>query len=123
LPVENQGHRFGARLERRGRLVVLELLGELDIAVRDEAARALEQTIKSASGGVVVNLDGLSFMDATGVHCLFTAKALADAAGTRLAVLHGRGPAHRVLALTCMDQVIEMVDGLDQLEPLVRSVG
>ena len=123
MPVENQGHRFRARVERRGRLAVLEFLGELDIAAREEAGRALEETIKSAPGGVVVNLQGLSFMDLTGVHCFLEAKTLADAAGTRLAVLHGSGPAHRVLALTRIDDVIEMVDDLGNLDPLVSRAG
>jgi anti-sigma B factor antagonist len=119
VPVENHGLRFGALVERRGRLVVLGLLGELDIAAREEASRAFEETIKSAPGGVLVNVEGLSFMDLTGVHCFLEAKTLADAAGTRLAVLHGSGPAHRVLALTRIDEVIEMVDDLGNLDPLV----
>jgi anti-sigma B factor antagonist len=114
---ETQGHRFRARVEGRGRLVVLKLFGELDVAGCDEAARALEETITSASGGVVVDLEGLSFLDSTGVRCLFEAKTLADAAGIRLAVLNGSGPAHRVLALIRMEDGIEIVDGLDQLEP------
>jgi anti-sigma B factor antagonist len=115
LPVENEGHRFRARLKRRGGLVVIELLGELDVAAYDEVARALEEAIASASGGVVVDLEGLSFMDSTGVQCLFKAKPLADAAGIRLAVLNGSGPAHRVLALIRIQDGIEMVDGFDEL--------
>ena len=117
MSVETQGHRFRARVEGRGRVVVLELLGELDIAAREEADRALEAAIASASVAVVVNLQGLTFMDSTGVRCIFKAKTLADAAGIRLAVLNGSGPGHRVLALIRMDDVIEIVDSLDQLEP------
>ena len=121
MPVENEGHRFRARLKRRGCLVVIEFLGELDVAARDEAARALEETITSASGGVVVSLEGLSFMDSTGIHCLFKAKTLAEAVGIRLAVLNGSGPAHRALALIRIEDMIEMVDGLAELDPLVEE--
>jgi anti-sigma B factor antagonist len=117
LPVENEGQRFSARLKRRGSLVVIELLGELDVAACDEAARALEEAITSASGGVVVDVEGLSFMDSTGVQCLFKAKPLADAAGIRLAVLSGSGPAHRVLALVRVQDGIEMVEGFDEFDP------
>jgi anti-sigma B factor antagonist len=123
LSVETQGHRFRARVEGRGRVVVLELLGELDIAAREEADRALEAAIASASGAVVVNLQGLTFMDSTGVRCIFQAKTLADAAGIRLAVLTGSGPAHRTLALIRMDDVLEIVDGLDQLDAQVGGAG
>jgi anti-sigma B factor antagonist len=98
-------------------LVVVELHGQLDVAACDEAARAIEEAIASAPGGVVVDLEGLSFMDSTGVRCLFKAKTLADEAGIRLAVLNGSGPAHRVLALIRIADGIEMVDAFDELVP------
>jgi hypothetical protein len=47
---------------------------------------------------------------------------LDDAVGTRLAILNGSGPAHRLLSLTGMDDLIEMVDDLTQLDPPVVDV-
>jgi anti-anti-sigma factor len=110
------------RVARGDDVVVLDLLGALDLAAREEAAIALANVVSEAPRVIVVNLQGLSYMDSTGLHCLLRAKSLADAVGTRMAVLNGSGAPHRLLALTRMDDVIEVVDDLAQLDPpAVRS--
>ncbi len=56
-------------------------------------------------------------MDSTGLRCLVRAKQLTEAAGIRLAVLNGSGPAQRVLELSDLEALIEMVDDESQLDP------
>jgi anti-sigma B factor antagonist len=85
---------FEVRVERLEDAVVLEFVGELDLTAAEEAATALADAVCDIPRMIVVNLEGLSFMDSTGLHCLVRAKALADAVGTRLAIrLWPRSPA------------------------------
>ena len=112
---------FEVRVERLDDAVVLEFVGELDLTASEEAATALANAVCDIPRMIVVNLQGLSFMDSTGLHCLVRARALADAVGTRLAILNGSGPAHRLLSLTRIHDLIEMVDDLTQLDPPVVS--
>ena len=70
--------------ERSGRCVVVHASGELDIAT----ARATEQALLDAAGGepvdLVVDLAGVTFVDATGLGALLHAAEAVDAAGGRL---------------------------------------
>ena len=112
---------FEVRVERRDGAVVLEFVGELDLTVGEEADTALADAVGDVPPMIVVNLQGLSFMDSNGLRCLVRAKAQADAVGTRLAILNGSGPAHRLLSLTRINDLIETVDDLTQLDPPVVS--
>ncbi len=118
MPIENL-QPFEVHVEHRDGVVTLEFVGELDLSVQEEAATALADAVCDIPRVIVVNLQGLSYMDSTGLHCLLRAKWLADAVGSRFVVLNGSGPAHRLLDLTGMDAVIEMVDDLARLDPPV----
>jgi anti-sigma B factor antagonist len=117
MPIESGGRPFEVRAERRDGAVILEFVGELDLTGHDEAAAALAEAVAAAPRAVVVNLERLSFMDSTGLRCLLEAKLLADAKGARMAIVNGAGPPLRLLELTRMDGVIEMVDDLTQFDP------
>lgn len=119
LPKFDDSPVFQVRVDVAGDAIVLNLEGELDLAARDAATTAFEQAIDSAPRAVLVNLQGLRFMDSTGLLCLLAAKSRADEAGIRIAVLNGSGPPHRVLTLGGLDTVIEMFDDESQFH---RSV-
>jgi anti-anti-sigma factor len=119
LPIENPGQPFEVRVNRHDGLVILEFLGELDASGHDEATAALADAVSLAPRLIMVNLRGLSFMDAMGLRCLFEAKLLADAAGARMVIVSGSGPPHRVVELMGTDGGLEMVDDLTQLDPPV----
>ena len=118
MSIENVERPFGVRVSRHDGLVILEFLGELDVAGHDEAAAALADAVSFAPRLILVNLRGLSFMDSMGLRCLFEAQLLADAAGARMVIVSGSGPPHRVVELG-MDGGLEMVDDLTQLDPPV----
>ena len=100
MPIENGGRPFEVRVEWRGDVVTLEFLGELDLGVATKPRSGSARAAAAAPQLIVVNLQGLSFMGSTGLRCLLEAKLLADAAGARMAILNGSGPAHRLLELT-----------------------
>jgi anti-anti-sigma factor len=66
---------------------------------------------------VVIDLQGLSYMDSTGLRALLDARDRAAARGRRLAFLSGSGPAHRVIALTGADALLESVERPGDLRP------
>lgn len=118
------GPLFGVHRRASNGTIVLEFVGELDLGVASEAAEAMTAALFSPGASVVViDLHGLRYMDSTGIRCLVEAKAIADTKGTRMAILNGSGPSHRVLTLTGLDHVFEMVDELRELDPPVGDPG
>jgi anti-anti-sigma factor len=97
--------------EDRGDRLVVTLTGELDIvgAPRLEAA-----TLPAARAGrhVLLDLRGLDFMDSSGVRALVAAHAAAGESGGRLSIAPGPagGPIIRLLALSGLDRVLELVE-------------
>ncbi len=121
LPTSDVGEPFQVRAERRDGAVFLELRGELDVSVRDEALDALAEAVSDVPRMIVLDVRGLTFLDSVGIQCLVRGNLIAGASGSRMVILNGSGPAHRVLQLTGMDAVIEMVDDPAELDPPVVS--
>ncbi|MGH9103930.1 MAG: STAS domain-containing protein [Acidimicrobiales bacterium] len=70
------------RARREGAAVVVELVGELDLATEAAAADGLAAAMEQAAGPVVVDAASLGFCDARGIAVLLGAARLA--AGRRL---------------------------------------
>jgi anti-anti-sigma factor len=99
------------RVDRVGEVVTLTLDGEFDLVARDPFTDAMETIEAMHPRGIVVNVQGLSFMDCTGVNGLLDAHRRAAGAHT-FAILNGSGPAHRMLKLVGLDRVLTVVDRL-----------
>lgn len=76
--------------------VEVVLTGELDISTFDRAQRQIEDAEKTAPTLLVIDLGSLRFVDSTGVRLILLADQRAKAAGRRLAIRLGEGPALRV---------------------------
>lgn len=76
--------------------VEVVLTGELDISTFDHAERQVLEAEKSAPALLVIDLGALQFVDSTGVRLILLADQRARAAGRRLAIRLGSGPALRV---------------------------
>lgn len=102
------------RLDRANGFATLSLAGEFDLASRDAFTAAMVEIEASKPRGIAVNVQGLTFMDSTGIKCLYEADQ--RAAGVHsFAVLNGSGPAHRALKLVGLDRVLLMVDHVSEL--------
>jgi anti-sigma B factor antagonist len=87
--------------------VVIRPRGELDLATSGRLAAALQST-DAAALVIVLDLSGLTFIDASGLRVLIDAKqALAD----RLALLPGPPTVQRLFALTRTDHVLGFAPG------------
>jgi anti-anti-sigma factor len=94
-----------ARTHRRTALV--ELWGELDLATVSQVAEVLDGLEPNAGGvrHVVLDLRGLTFMDASGVHELIRQNDYVHQNRHNLAVVRGRKAIERILALTAVENV------------------
>lgn len=98
--------------DHNGRLVVI-VRGELDLATAPQLEEAVLPAVR-AGRDTVIDLRDLEFMDSTGVRVMVAAHLAAQEHGGRLAVVraHAGTPVHRVLEVSGLDSVLEMVDDL-----------
>ena len=85
------------------------LHGELDIASADDAQRRVAAAERRAPSLLVIDLSNLTFVDSSGVRILLLADDRARAAGRRLAVRLGAGPALRVFAALGLVEKFEIL--------------
>jgi anti-sigma B factor antagonist len=99
------------RLE--GRVRVLKLSGELDVA----SSATLEQSVAEAVDydRLVMDLSDLQFIDSTGLSVLVAAHQHELAAGREFCVVQGPSQVQRLLALTGLEQRLTVADTLEQL--------
>ena len=97
-------------IEQRGTAVHVATTGELDIST----ARRLEDDLRRIEAErpelIVLDLQGLTFMDSTGLRLLITADARAREDGRRLAIVQGNEMVQRVMRLTRLDERLNIVE-------------
>jgi anti-anti-sigma factor len=86
---------------------VMQLWGELDCASVEIAD--LEFAMVAGAEVLTIDLRGLAFMDAAGLHLLLRASEQFPA----LRVVRGRASVHRLFELTDLVRRFDFVDGLD----------
>ena len=99
-----------ARTHRRTALVALR--GERDLATAPQVAEVLDGLAPDADGvrHIALDLRGLTFMDASGLHELIPQNNHARQNRHNLAVVRGREAIDRLLALTAAEDVLVLVD-------------
>jgi anti-sigma B factor antagonist len=110
LEVKAQTHR---------RTALVELLGELDLATVPQVSEVLDG-LEPNSGGVrhiIVDLRGLTFMDASGLRELIRQTDYAHENRHNLAVVRGRKAIERLLTLTAVEDLLVLVDDPEDLVP------
>lgn len=90
----------------KNRSVVLSINGEVDIATAAQLSAALDATISSGARGLICDLSGVSFLDASGLTALLNARRRAIASDV-------------FLDLVCMDSMPRKVIGLTGVDTLV----
>ena len=90
--------------------VRVRLRGELDLATAPELDRVLDELAGNGHGRVLIDLEGVAFMDSTAIGSLFRALRSADANGQRLTVRRGSPQIQRLLDLTGMTEQLTFED-------------
>jgi anti-sigma B factor antagonist len=82
-------------------LLTLALTGELDLAAASVLRDAVTEAVKSPDvDAILVDLDGLTFLDSTGIGVLVAGWRTANDSGKRLRVDNAHGMAREVLRIT-----------------------
>jgi anti-sigma B factor antagonist len=100
------------RLEERpgdGR-TVLALLGELDLATV-EPVRVRLDALRAERTPVLLDLDGLEFMDSTGIRLVLQAVQERDRTGWDFTLTRGSGPVRRLFRAAAIEDRLPYAEG------------
>jgi anti-anti-sigma factor len=95
--------------------VVLRLRGELDLAGAPLLRDQIERLEVPATTMIVLDLEGLQFMDSTGLRAILSARERALERGQGFAVTPGSQQVQRLLAVTRVGDHLRVLDSPDEL--------
>jgi anti-sigma B factor antagonist len=100
---------------------VIEIVGDLDLATAPQLRDVLRQAADQGAMEVVVDLDGVGFLDSSALGALiFMFKMLRDRGG-RLSVAASRPAVRSVFALTYVDRAMDVYDTVQAAEDSARK--
>ena len=86
------------------------LIGELDLSGIDRANQAIEQAEDPPVGLMILDLSQLDFIDSTGLEVILRAARRAHDHGGRLIIQRPSRYVRRLLAITAIDQSLDIVE-------------
>lgn len=86
--------------------------GELDLAAASSLEEELDRALSSGSDLIVLDLEGLDFIDSTGLSVLVRAHQKAQEAGINLGLVNPGAQVERLLSLTGLAQRLTLAEGL-----------
>ena len=95
--------------------VVLRLAGELDLASSTIFERALEGAEIAASPLLVLDLDGLKFVDSSGLRIILLAHDRSRERGQEFAITPGSPQVQRLLSITSVSEHLHVIASPDDL--------
>ena len=101
---------FAITSSRHGAAAIIELRGELDLAVETRLSDELCRVLAGDPRLVIIDLRGVSFMDARGIHTLISARIRCEEQGRRLLLIRGTRFVQRLLAICHQQLACEFVD-------------
>jgi anti-sigma B factor antagonist len=106
------GHRhFAMRTERVNGSARIRMLGELDLSVIGLVDREMERAEASDASQIVLDLEELEFMDASGIRLLLHLNERSQSTGGRLRISGSGAPqVQRVIELTGVHELLPFED-------------
>ena len=89
---------------------VIRLLGELDLSGCPDLELALEDAEETPAARIIIDLEGLTFIDSIGLRTLLQASRRSASNGNRLLITRGKGHPSKMFRLTGLDQVLPLTD-------------
>jgi anti-anti-sigma factor len=106
-----QSH-FRVEAHTEGQARVLAVSGELDLAAASSLEEELDRALSSGSELIVLDLEGLDFIDSTGLSVLVRGHQKAQEAGINLGLVNPGAQVERLLSLTGLAQRLTLAEGL-----------
>jgi anti-sigma B factor antagonist len=91
-------------------VAILTLSGELDFALCVKLAPEFNAVLRSSARAIVIDLEGVSLVDSSGVALLLNVFLRLDHAGRELAIACPIGPQRRAFELTALDRHLPMYE-------------
>ena len=85
-------------------VAILTVTGQLDFALCVKLAPELDAALRSPARAIVIDLEGVSLVDSSGIALLINAFRGLDHAGRALAIACPLGPQRRAFELTALDR-------------------
>ena len=107
---------FGLVVERgRGPYTVLAVHGDVDISSAPRLREKFVELVTAGSYQIVVDLEGVDFLDSTGLGVLFGALKRLRSGGGDMTVLCTQERVLEVFELTGFSRVVTVIDSLESL--------
>lgn len=90
--------------------------GEIDLATVPELESAIDEVFTANSHPLVVDLNGSTFMDSTGLKALVMANRRFDEKGRAFAIAVSGGPVSRLIDLSGVASSMSVVGTIDDLD-------
>jgi anti-sigma B factor antagonist len=89
-------------------VAILTITGELDFALSVKLTPEFNAALRSPARAIVIDLEGVSLVDSSGIALLLNAFRSLDRAGRELAIACPIGPQRRAFELTALDRQLSM---------------
>lgn len=89
---------------------VVRLLGELDMSSCEAVDQALQAAEQTSAARILLDIEGLKFIDSSGLQVILRAKRRSDAGGKRLRVTRGKGHVADMFRLTALDMTLPFAE-------------
>lgn len=101
---------FRVEVRREGRVAVIVVQGELDLASSPELEEQLERASNSGTELLVIDLRELEFMDSTGLSVIVRTHQRLVEQGRELSLVKGSPQVQRLLDVTGVAERLRLVD-------------
>lgn len=92
---------------------VVTVSGEVDVFTAPRLRQVLFDPVLCSQQRIVVDLDGVTFMDSTGIGTLVAARRWLASREAEIGLVCGPGPALRLLEMVSLDKVFDLHESVD----------
>jgi anti-sigma B factor antagonist len=98
---------FTYRVDRDTDRVTVHLAGEVDLAAAPRVESAIDEALAGEEGvDIMIDLDGVTFLDSTGLRVLVAAHSRCAGEGRSLTVVNPSASVSRILEITGLGQTL-----------------
>jgi anti-sigma B factor antagonist len=97
---------FSAVVEQRDEIVFVRVRGELDLATAPDLRTAIDLGLRAAPSAIVLDIEGVTFMDLSGLRALHDGEARAARAGRSFSVQSPQPNVRRLFELTSTQRLL-----------------
>jgi anti-sigma B factor antagonist len=101
---------------------VVQPLGILDSVCGNQLRRDVADSLESKQVNILVDCQGIDFMDSSGLSCLIMTLKNVRSAGGNLALSNINGQIRLLLELTAMEGVIKVYEGVEDFSQGIFSL-